>query len=221
MKRISKLFYRHSTVEFNHCKGHSTWFTSWIMCFLTCLSVLLLSMLMCTHSHTHTHNHTQTHKFVNKIWSHSAELNHLVSSIAPVYALLFHGGLIFQPLWVLFLSVDRVFLFSADGGHPATKRQRSKIAAVAIPANHSGHSDRWNLVPPLLVPLYPSVLSFVLERHQIQSAECLSFRGAEKTAFILLSLWPYIKALELEESTMGEKASQGHAGFLATPWCIS
>lgn len=152
-----------------------------------------------------------------KIWSHSAELNHLVSSIAPVFALLFHRGLIFQPLWVLFLSVHRVFLFSADGGHPATKRQRSKIAAVAIPANHSGHSDRWNLVPPLLVPLYPSVLSFVLEGHQIQSAECLSFRGAEKTAFILLSLWPYIKALELEESTMGEKASQGHAG----KWLLS
>lgn len=117
-----------------------------------------------------------------------------------------------------FLSVDRVFLFSADGGHPATKRQRSKIAAVAIPANHSGHSDRWNLVPPLLVPLYPSVLSFVLEGHQIQSAECLSFRGAEKTAFILLSLWPYIKALELEESTMGEKASQGHCWKMAAFW---
>lgn len=40
--------------------------------------------------------------------------------------------------------------------------------------------------------------SFVLEGHQIQSVECLSFRGAERTAFILLSFWPYIKAVESE-----------------------
>lgn len=46
---------------------------------------------------------------------------------------------------------------------------------------------------------------FVLEGHQIQLAECLSFRGAGRTAFILLSFWPYIKAAELKGSTVARK----------------
>lgn len=91
------------------------------------------------------------------------ELNHLTALVAPTLALLFHRGLIFRPLWVRFLSEDQVLLFNADGGHPATMRQSSKIAGLAIPANHSGHRDRWNLVPPLLVPLYPVVLPLSLK----------------------------------------------------------
>lgn len=88
------------------------------------------------------------------------------------------------------------------------QRGSTQVAGLSIPANHSGYRDRWNLVPLSIGSFVSECSSFVLEGHQIQSAECLSFRGAERTAFILLSLWPYIKAVELEGSSMRKRAGR-------------
>lgn len=133
-----------------------------------------------------------SHRQIN-IWNHIA-LNHLAAP-ATLARFYYSTRSDFSESLSVFLSADQVLLFNADGGHPGTKSQHSKTAGLAIPANHSRHRDRWNLVPPLLLSLCSS---FVLDGHQIQSAECLSFRGAERTAFILLSFWPYIRAVELE-----------------------
>lgn len=149
---------------------------------------------MCTPTYAHT---VYTRRQIN-VWNLSTELNHLAAP--ATLPGLYHSTEVSSSRIreCVFLS-DRVLLFSADGGHPATKRQLSKNAGLAIPANHSGHRDRWNRVPPI-GSFVSQCSSFVLEGHQIQSAECLSFRRAERTAFILLSLWPSIKAVELEGS---------------------
>lgn len=138
------------------------------------------------------------------MWSYSSESSHLAASVAwprPYYSSEVRSS---RTIWVCFLSVDQVLLFSSDGGHQATKSQRSDCWS-----GHPCQSLRpWRRMKSCSFSIGSFVSQcsfFVLEGHRIQSAECLSFRGAERTAFILLSLWPYIKAVESKGSTMGKR----------------
>lgn len=102
----------------------------------------------------------------------------------PSRFLLFHTR---RVLLGVCLSLDGDLPSSADGEHPATKRQSSDCCCI---------HPRQSLRPQRQMKSCPSSIgafvsprsSFVLQGHQIQSAECSSFRGAEQIAFILLCL---------------------------------
>lgn len=113
---------------------------------------------------------------------------HIQSELKPL-RLHHHPSQTIHSLFWVFLSLDRDLLFSADGGQPATMRQSSDCWSIH-PRQSLRPQRQMKSCPSSIGSFVSLCSSFVLQGHQIQSAECSSFRGAEKIAFILLCLWP-------------------------------
>lgn len=122
-------------------------------------SNLLHSIVQCAHIQYTPTDKTQTQ--IN-IWNHSTGLNHLPAPATLPRLLLFHWSQILQNPSVCFCRcIKSCYSMLMEGTQP--QRGSTQIAGLSIPANHSGHRDRWNLVPSLLVPLYHSVLPLSLK----------------------------------------------------------